>query len=235
MRPCAPRPRRAIALLCDILDEVLEVGICEDVALENARYFIPRTPNDAFRALQRDQCLVRNKLRQVIFVERGIGLSFALALLLLGGCTMGPDYVRPEIETPDTWTAPVATDSAVANLPWFELFADPVLVDMIHITLRENRDSSKYEVWFYTYPLGLPLDLLADGMAEFLEILHRQLRFDEMHVVAHSMGGLVSRGGLNRCQQAGACSYLRTYTTISTPWSVTPTRCCCVTMSWRTA
>jgi pimeloyl-ACP methyl ester carboxylesterase len=86
-------------------------------------------------------------------------------------------------------------------------------------TLIENLDTAKYQAWVYTYPSGLRLDLLADGMAEFLEILHRQLRFDEMHVVAHSMGGLVSRGGLNRCQQAGACSYLRTYTTISTPWS----------------
>ena len=67
-------------------------------------------------------------------------LAVALIVTLAAGCTMGPDYVRPEVQAPDDWTEPVATDSTVANLPWFDLFADSVLVDMIDVTLRENRD-----------------------------------------------------------------------------------------------
>jgi multidrug efflux system outer membrane protein len=67
-------------------------------------------------------------------------LPVGLALLLSTGCTVGPDYVRPEVQAPAEWTEPVATDSSIANLPWFELFEDSVLVDLIHITLRENRD-----------------------------------------------------------------------------------------------
>jgi uncharacterized alpha/beta hydrolase family protein len=50
-------------------------------------------------------------------------------------------------------------------------------------------------------------------------MLHRQHRFDDLHVIAHSMGGLVSRGSLNQCTQNKACAYLRSYTTLSTPWN----------------
>ena len=85
-------------------------------------------------------------------------------------------------------------------------------------TLIEQLDHSRYQAWVYSYPSGLKLAWLADGMAKFLEILHGQLQFDELHVVAHSMGGLVSRGGVNLCAQSSTCSYLRTYTSISTPW-----------------
>jgi hypothetical protein len=40
-----------------------------------------------------------------------------------------------------------------------------------------------------------------------------------LHVVAHSMGGLVSRGTLNLCVENDRCEYLRSYTTLSTPWN----------------
>jgi multidrug efflux system outer membrane protein len=67
-------------------------------------------------------------------------VATALVMILAAGCTLGPDYVRPEIQAPDGWTEPVATDSTAANLPWFDLFSDSVLVGMIDTTLRENRD-----------------------------------------------------------------------------------------------
>ncbi len=83
----------------------------------------------------------------------------------------------------------------------------------------ERLDQSKYQAWVFSYPSGLRLTWLANGMHQFFEMLHRRYRFDELHVVAHSMGGLVSRGGLNLCVQHGSCKYLRSYTTLSTPWN----------------
>ena len=80
-------------------------------------------------------------------------------------------------------------------------------------------DTSRYQVWVLSYPTGLRLSWVARGMFQFLEILHKQHKFDELHVVAHSMGGLVSRGSLNLCTQNRTCDYLATYTTISTPWN----------------
>ena len=86
-------------------------------------------------------------------------------------------------------------------------------------TLIENLDTDTYQAWVYNYPSGLPLDWLATGMARFLEVLHKEHRFDSLHIVAHSMGGLVSRGGINLCSEYDTCSYLRNYVTISTPWN----------------
>jgi hypothetical protein len=86
-------------------------------------------------------------------------------------------------------------------------------------TLIEQLDQSKFQAWIYSYPSGVRLSLAANGIFHFVEILHRQYGFDELHLIAHSMGGLVSRGTLNRCVKDNACEYLRSYTTLSTPWN----------------
>ncbi|MEW6562545.1 MAG: efflux transporter outer membrane subunit [Pseudomonadota bacterium] len=54
-----------------------------------------------------------------------------LALLLLGGCAVGPDYVKPEIKQP-AWHAPLPHGGEIANLTnWWEQFNDPVLTKLI--------------------------------------------------------------------------------------------------------
>ena len=63
-----------------------------------------------------------------------------ILLLALGGCTMGPDYIRPEIQSPGEYRDEIAPDESIANLPWFELYSDSVLVNLIDTALRENRD-----------------------------------------------------------------------------------------------
>lgn len=86
-------------------------------------------------------------------------------------------------------------------------------------SIIEQLDASRYQAWFVSYPSGLRLSWLARGLFQFLEVLHRQYGFDELHLVAHSMGGLVSRGSLNLCVETRTCKYLRSYTTLSTPWN----------------
>jgi multidrug efflux system outer membrane protein len=56
------------------------------------------------------------------------------------GCTLGPDYVRPTVETPDAWRIDYPKAAEVANTKWWEQFGDPVLSDLIERALRENRD-----------------------------------------------------------------------------------------------
>ncbi len=54
-----------------------------------------------------------------------------LALLVfIGGCTMGPDYVRPPTFEPVAFRS-AAADTAIVNLPWWEMFEDPILHDLI--------------------------------------------------------------------------------------------------------
>jgi len=61
-------------------------------------------------------------------------------LLLLGGCALGPDYERPELEIPENYVQAVEEGESFANMPWWELFQDPVLQDLIRISLEENQD-----------------------------------------------------------------------------------------------
>ena len=54
-----------------------------------------------------------------------------VAAALLGACTLGPDYVRPDVKVPDAWKeAPYKTAEPADALPrgnWWEVFGDPLL------------------------------------------------------------------------------------------------------------
>src|SRR4029077_15021585 len=61
--------------------------------------------------------------------------------LILAGCRMGPDYVRPEkVVSEETWRLAPATSESIANLPWWELLRDPTLHGLIRTALGENLD-----------------------------------------------------------------------------------------------
>jgi multidrug efflux system outer membrane protein len=64
----------------------------------------------------------------------------ALAVTVLGGCTLGPDYERPELETPPTYIQPVEQGESFANTPWWDLFHDEQLQVLIRLALEENQD-----------------------------------------------------------------------------------------------
>jgi multidrug efflux system outer membrane protein len=63
-----------------------------------------------------------------------------LVLVLLAGCTVGQDYVRPAVDSPQTWRIDYADAADTANTRWWELFGDPVLDRLIDTALRENKD-----------------------------------------------------------------------------------------------
>jgi outer membrane protein, multidrug efflux system len=64
----------------------------------------------------------------------------ALAAAAIAGCTVGPDYVRPGVDTPAAWRIDYPKAADVANTKWWEQFRDPVLDGLIESALRENRD-----------------------------------------------------------------------------------------------
>jgi multidrug efflux system outer membrane protein len=63
-----------------------------------------------------------------------------LVVAALGGCTLGPDYERPELDTPASYIQPVQEGASFANTPWWELFEDPQLQFLIQTALQENQD-----------------------------------------------------------------------------------------------
>lgn len=68
--------------------------------------------------------------------------AFALWVIAaaLGGCMLGPDYRRPEIEAPRTFRFADADAAELANAQWWAQFQDPVLDDLIRSALAENKD-----------------------------------------------------------------------------------------------
>jgi multidrug efflux system outer membrane protein len=63
-----------------------------------------------------------------------------LFVALLPGCMLGPDYQRPEIETPDQYRQRVASGASIANSKWWELFRDEQLQSLIMAAIGENND-----------------------------------------------------------------------------------------------
>jgi multidrug efflux system outer membrane protein len=65
-----------------------------------------------------------------------------LAGLLLTGCMVGPAYHRPEFPAP-AQHRPLTTEpeaASLADLPWWEVFQDPVLQELVREALLNNTD-----------------------------------------------------------------------------------------------
>ena len=56
------------------------------------------------------------------------------------GCMAGPNYQRPSVETPASWRFEEKEAGEVANTPWWKQFGDPVLNELLHVALKENKD-----------------------------------------------------------------------------------------------
>lgn len=63
-----------------------------------------------------------------------------LAMLVMVGCKMGPDYQRPDTPAKDAWRLAPASAETIANMAWWELLKDQELQKLIKIALVENQD-----------------------------------------------------------------------------------------------
>ena len=69
------------------------------------------------------------------------GLLPMMALFLVAGCAVGPNYKRPAVNAPDNFRfAESQTTNSLADLPWWEVFKDPMLQDLIRTALTNNYD-----------------------------------------------------------------------------------------------
>jgi pimeloyl-ACP methyl ester carboxylesterase len=83
--------------------------------------------------------------------------------------------------------------------------------------LIERLDRRRFQPWVYYYPSGAHLGAVADHLAQTMRKLQVQYGFTQFAVVAHSMGGLVSRGFLQR-YVAGGAARVPLFVSIATPW-----------------
>lgn len=63
-----------------------------------------------------------------------------MMVILLAGCSVGPDYVKPTIVSPPSWRIDYEAAANLADMAWWEQFGDPALNTLIETALRENRD-----------------------------------------------------------------------------------------------
>ncbi|MBX3727692.1 MAG: efflux transporter outer membrane subunit [Candidatus Sumerlaeia bacterium] len=74
-------------------------------------------------------------------------LPVFLAVILLAGCVLGPNYQRPERLAAESFREPAAvagdaatTDTLLAAMPWWEVFEDERLQQLIGTALENNHD-----------------------------------------------------------------------------------------------
>jgi len=62
--------------------------------------------------------------------------------LALAGCAIGPNYERPDTTPPPIYRGEVGQPEAasLADLPWWEVFEDPTLVELVGVALEQNLD-----------------------------------------------------------------------------------------------
>jgi pimeloyl-ACP methyl ester carboxylesterase len=80
-------------------------------------------------------------------------------------------------------------------------------------------DKTKYQFWIYSYPSGLRIQDSARILQTVVARLHERYGFKRLDVIAHSMGGLVSRKFVLDTAEGGNAPYLCKYITLSTPWA----------------
>jgi multidrug efflux system outer membrane protein len=112
-------------------------------------------------------------------------LATCAAAALLSGCSLIPDYMRPDLPISSSWPTPqaeVQADTAqVADIGWKQFFADPTLQRLIAQALDHNRDlrvaALNIEVARATYRVS-EADLLPNvdaGLSDTVSRMPRQL------------------------------------------------------------
>jgi multidrug efflux system outer membrane protein len=65
-----------------------------------------------------------------------------LAVLVLSSCTVGPNYQRPKVNSPPSFRGAqgAARNVSLADLPWWDVFKDGTLKELIKTALANNYD-----------------------------------------------------------------------------------------------
>lgn len=67
-------------------------------------------------------------------------LLVLMLIVGLGACMLGPDYQKPELETPPHFRFDAEKAEETGELLWWELFDDPALHSLVTIALTENKN-----------------------------------------------------------------------------------------------
>jgi pimeloyl-ACP methyl ester carboxylesterase len=84
--------------------------------------------------------------------------------------------------------------------------------------LIASLDLERFQTWVYYYPSGIGLNENAEYLTNIMLELELRHGVDRLHVIAHSMGGLVARQFLLNRRQRQSPAEVETFIALSTPW-----------------
>ncbi len=86
-------------------------------------------------------------------------------------------------------------------------------------SIIQRLDRTRFQPWLFFYPSGLRLNMCTEFLVRSLSKVYVQDKFKKVVVVAHSMGGLVSRSLVNTIVKKDVNQKLQVlFLTLSTPW-----------------
>jgi outer membrane protein TolC len=94
---------------------------------------------------QREESSKQRAMNQLL-KGAALWLAAALASSLLAGCMVGPNYHRPVIQSPTAFRdlsenpQVQAQTASFADLPWWQVFQDAQLQELIRTALKQNYD-----------------------------------------------------------------------------------------------
>jgi pimeloyl-ACP methyl ester carboxylesterase len=88
----------------------------------------------------------------------------------------------------------------------------------------DSLDTKRFQPWVLYYPSGLRLDMISDYLLEAVTRLQNKHGFTKLYVIAHSMGGLVTRSFVKKYVQYDPSNLkrLRLVMTINSPMAGMP-------------
>ena len=133
-----------------------------------------------------------------------------------------------EVATEGMWAPYAAFKKYGAGTYFLEPY-DPARVPVVFVhgvngsareftAIIDSLDRSRFQPWVFQYPSGLRLETVSQFLFENLEELQLRHQPRRFAIVAHSMGGLVSRNTVNKFVRRGGEQAIALYVTIATPW-----------------
>jgi len=56
------------------------------------------------------------------------------------GCMLGPNFEPPKPPTPQEYREPHPAGESIVNVPWWEVYQDKQLINLINTALENNKD-----------------------------------------------------------------------------------------------
>ena len=83
----------------------------------------------------------------------------------------------------------------------------------------DHFDKERFQVWYTLYPSGMRISVLGKGLNLLIRDMANKFCNKRLHIVAHSMGGLVAREAIVQHIKDGGPVFIDQFVTISTPWN----------------